>query len=171
DAPAPAAAAPVALAALPAPVLKSDAPTATPVDPATSTLANSSIVLTPPSKAKAAQPEAAVLASADSTTTEADSAEATAPVEIVTRVSTSGGQEWGINVGSFPSRYNAERELLRTALVEMATLNNALRKVSSSKGAFDANFVGMTQDSAELACRRLAARGTECKVLGPTASN
>ncbi len=88
-------------------------------------------------------------------------------LEIVTRVSTSGGREWGINVGSFPSRYNAERELLRTALVEMSTLNDALRKVSSRKGAFDATFVGLTQEDADLACRRLTARGNECAVFGP----
>ena len=88
-------------------------------------------------------------------------------LEIVTRVSTSGGHEWGINVGSFPSRYNAERELLRTALVEMSTLNDALRKVSSRKGAFDATFVGLTQENADLACRRLVARGNECVVFGP----
>ena len=78
-----------------------------------------------------------------------------------------GGREWGINVGSFSSRYNAERQLLRTALVEMSTLNEALRKVSSRKGAFDANFVGMTEETAALACRRLTARGSECSVVGP----
>ena len=88
-------------------------------------------------------------------------------LEIVTRVSTSGGHEWGINVGSYSSRYNAERELLRTALVEMATLNDALRKVSSRKGAFDATFVGLTEEDANLACRRLSARGNECRVFGP----
>ncbi|MGB3148606.1 MAG: serine hydrolase [Paracoccaceae bacterium] len=91
-------------------------------------------------------------------------------LEIVTRVSTSGGREWGINVGTFSSRYNAEREMLRTALVEMATLDDALRKVVNRNGGFDANFVGMTSADAELACARLSARGTECKVLSPTSN-
>lgn len=124
----------------------------------------SAVVLDPPAPtAEVAEEPQIVLASAEP-------APATAPaeeLEIVTRVSTSGGREWGINVGSFSSRYNAERELLRTALVEMSTLNDALRKVSSRKGAFDATFVGLTQEDADLACRRLVARGNECAVFGP----
>lgn len=148
------------------PTLEADTPTATPVDPAASELALASIKLTPPAKTPEPQPETVVLASAETIATSAEQTAADS-LEIVTRVSTSGGREWGINVGSFPSRYNAERELLRTALVEMTTLNDALRKVSSRKGAFDANFIGMTQESAELACRRLSVRGTECTVLAP----
>ncbi|MBC7141447.1 MAG: D-alanyl-D-alanine carboxypeptidase [Rhodobacteraceae bacterium] len=88
-------------------------------------------------------------------------------LEVVTRVSTSGGRQWSINVGHFGSRYNAERELLRTALVEMNTLDEALRKVVARKGGYDANFVGMTEEMANLACRRLQARQTECTVIGP----
>jgi len=89
------------------------------------------------------------------------------PLEVVTRVSTSGGREWGITVGSFSSRYNAEKRLLQTALVEMESLGDALRKVTPRKGAFDANFVGMTEASAGQACQRLQSRGKECKVIGP----
>lgn len=90
-----------------------------------------------------------------------------APLEVVTRVSTSGGRQWAINVGNFNSRYAAERMLLQTALIEMNTLDESLRKVVPRKGGFDANFVGMTEEMAELACRRLAARQTECAVVGP----
>ena len=43
--------------------------------------------------------------------------------EVVTRVSTSGGRHWGINVGRYPSRYAAEKVLLQTALMETATLD------------------------------------------------
>jgi len=49
----------------------------------------------------------------------------------------------------------------------MNTLDESLRKVVPRKGGFDANFVGMTEEMAELACRRLAARQTECAVVGP----
>lgn len=91
----------------------------------------------------------------------------TAPAEVITRVSTSGGREWGVNVGSFPSRYHAERALLKTALVEMNTLDEALLKVVSRKGAFDANFVGITRETAELACLRLQARQMDCTPIGP----
>ncbi|MGB7271639.1 MAG: serine hydrolase [Albidovulum sp.] len=89
--------------------------------------------------------------------------------EVVTKVSTSGGRGWGINVGAFPSRFTAEHQLLRTALVEMGTLNDAQTAVRPRKGAFEANFVGLSQETAEMACRRLAARGTECLVLNPGA--
>ena len=87
--------------------------------------------------------------------------------EIVTRLSTSGGQHWGINVGRYNSRYEAEKVLLRTALAEMATLDGSLRKVVQSKGGFDANFLGMTRETADLACRRLQARNVSCFMVGP----
>src|SRR5690606_9694293 len=103
--------------------------------------------------APAPKPEQIVLASLTP-----DEAVEEAPLEVVTRISTSGGRQWAINVGSFSSRYLAERMLLQTALTEMNTLDEALRKVVARNGAFDATFVGMTQETAELACRRLAAR-------------
>lgn len=87
--------------------------------------------------------------------------------EVVTRVSTSGGRHWGINVGRYGSRHQAESTLLRTALEELGTLDNALRKVVQNSRGFDANFVGMTQDQAALACRRLQARGSDCSTFGP----
>ena len=99
----------------------------------------------------------------------ATTAPANAPApEVVTRLSTSGGRQWGINIGRYGSRYEAERMLIQTALVEMATLDDALRKVVGRGGGYDANFVGLTEDSADLACRRLAARAAECTVIPPT---
>ncbi|RVV97666.1 D-alanyl-D-alanine carboxypeptidase [Mesobaculum littorinae] len=87
--------------------------------------------------------------------------------EVVTRLSTSGGRHFGINVGKYGSRYQAERVLLKTALVELGTLDDALRKVVHGNGGYEANFVGMTQESAALACRRLAARDIECSTINP----
>ncbi|MEM6728616.1 MAG: D-alanyl-D-alanine carboxypeptidase family protein [Pseudomonadota bacterium] len=87
--------------------------------------------------------------------------------EIVTRASTSGGKHWGINVGRYPSRFAAEKVLLKVALAEMATLDGTLRKVVRNPRGFDANFAGMTRDAADLACRRLQARGTTCFMMGP----
>ena len=87
--------------------------------------------------------------------------------EVVTRISTSGGRHWGINVGRYPSRASAERQLLKTALAETATLNDGLRKVVERGGEYDANFVGLTQDQADLACRRLQARAVQCFTMGP----
>ncbi len=88
--------------------------------------------------------------------------------EIVTRVSTSGGRHWGVNVGRFPSRFAAEKVLLKTALTEMASLDGTLRKVVKRPQGFDANFLGMTRESADLACRRLAARNVSCFMIGPS---
>ncbi len=87
--------------------------------------------------------------------------------EVVTRISTSGGRHWGINIGRYTSRHEAERMLLKTALVEIGTLDEALRKVVGQSGGYDANFVGMTEGMADLACRRLSARDQECSPFGP----
>jgi len=87
--------------------------------------------------------------------------------EVVIRLSTSGGRQWGINVGLFGSRYEAEKTLLRTALAEMSTLDGSLRKVSQSGRGFEANFLGMTRERADLACRRLQARNVTCSTVGP----
>jgi D-alanyl-D-alanine carboxypeptidase len=88
--------------------------------------------------------------------------------EVVTRISTSGGHQWGVNVGRYSSRHLAERALLTTALTEIETLDGTLRKVVQRSTGFDANFLGMSRDSADLACRRLAARQIECSTVGPT---
>jgi D-alanyl-D-alanine carboxypeptidase len=56
---------------------------------------------------------------------------------------------------------------LRTALAEMETLDGSLRKVVRSPRGFDAHFLGMTKDGAELACRRLNSRNVTCETLGP----
>ena len=87
---------------------------------------------------------------------------------VVTRISTSGGRLWGINVGRYDSQYQAERVLLKTALKEMTTLDGSLRKVVRRSTGFDANFVGMTRETAELACRRLQARNIACSTMGPS---
>lgn len=87
--------------------------------------------------------------------------------EIVTRVSTSGGRHWGVNIGRFPSRHTAEKVLLKTALSEMSTLDGTLRKVVQRPQGFDANFLGMTRETADLACRRLAARNVSCFMIRP----
>ncbi|MGI9393538.1 MAG: D-alanyl-D-alanine carboxypeptidase, partial [Boseongicola sp.] len=78
-----------------------------------------------------------------------------------------GGRHWAINVGRFSSRHEAEKVLLQTALVELGTLDEALRKVVHGPKGFDANFVGLSEAKAELACRRLLAQNVNCRPLGP----
>ena len=85
---------------------------------------------------------------------------------MVTRISTSGGRHWGVNVGRYSSRADAERVLLRVALHEMSTLDGSLRRIVRRGGGFDANFMGLSRENAELACRRLQDRGTSCFMIG-----
>ncbi len=87
--------------------------------------------------------------------------------QVVTRMSTSGGRLWGINLGSYSTRYEAERVLLRTALMETTTLEDALRKVARSPHGYDANFVGLTEEMADMACQKLRAQSVSCSTLGP----
>ena len=88
--------------------------------------------------------------------------------QVVTRISTSSGRHWGINVGRYASRYAAEKVLLKTALTEMSTLDGTLRKVVKNSRGFEANFLGMTRETADLACRRLQARQIACFTIGPS---
>jgi len=87
--------------------------------------------------------------------------------KVVARASSSGGRNWGVTIGKFNSQYAAERALLNTALKESETLGDALRKVAPRKTGYEANFVGLTQDGAALACARLQARATDCSIIGP----
>ncbi|WP_298261244.1 D-alanyl-D-alanine carboxypeptidase family protein [uncultured Litoreibacter sp.] len=88
---------------------------------------------------------------------------------IVTRASTSGGRHWSISLGRYTTRNRAERLLLKTALQEIGTLDDALRKVVNRPRGWEANFVGLSQSKATLACQRLNARGHDCEVRGPGA--
>jgi D-alanyl-D-alanine carboxypeptidase len=87
---------------------------------------------------------------------------------VVERVSTSGGRHWGITVGRYPSQYKARQVLLQVALNEMSTLDGSLRKVLRRPTGFDANFMGLTRETAELACRRLQAKQITCFMIEPT---
>ena len=91
---------------------------------------------------------------------------ANADEEVVVVMSTSGGRHYGVNVGEYSSRYEAEKALLKTALAESATLNEGLRKTAQSGGKWRASFMGLTAEQAELACRRLSARAVPCETVG-----
>ncbi len=88
-------------------------------------------------------------------------------VEIVARGSGSGGKSWGVSLGLFRSQREAEQILLKTALQESGALGSALSRVANTKRGFEANFVGMNQETAELACGRITARQQTCRIIGP----
>ena len=100
------------------------------------------------------------------TDSDAQMAAVPAKPEVVTRVSTSGGEHWGVHLGHYTTRSEAERLLLKIQLAESATLGDGLRKVVERKGGYDANFMGLSQDNADLACRRLQSRGVQCFTIG-----
>ncbi len=86
--------------------------------------------------------------------------------EVVTRVSTSSGETWGINLGRYPNSMAAEKALIQIQLTETATLGDGLRKVVSRSNGYDAVVLGLDRDTADLACRRLQARAVQCFTIG-----
>ena len=59
---------------------------------------------------------------------------------VVTRLSTSGGHYWGINVGLYTSRYQAEKVLLRTALSELEDTGRQLAQGGQDPQRFRGEF-------------------------------
>ena len=86
--------------------------------------------------------------------------------EVVTRVATSGGGGWGINLGTYPNSMAAEKALIQVRLLEPATLNDGTSKVVNRTSGFDAVVLGLDRDSADLACRKLQARAVQCFTVG-----
>ena len=115
------------------------------------------------------RPNDVTLAAAETPSQGASATNASTPEEpeIITYISTSDGGSWGIDVGRFTTRYDAERVLLKVALGDLSTLGNALRKATNRPDGWHANFVGMSRDAADLACRRLEARAQQCSLVGP----
>lgn len=102
------------------------------------------------------------------TTSAADEPVAPSPMpEIVTRVSTSGGRLWAVELGLYGSRFDAERVLLRLALSEAGTLGTGVRNVTPRNGRFAAVVQSLSRDEAMLACTRLVARNHPCSLIEP----
>ncbi|MFN4192824.1 MAG: serine hydrolase [Tabrizicola sp.] len=102
----------------------------------------------------------------DKVETAAMQADTGASEEVVVVMSTSGGRHFGVNVGEYSSRYEADKALLKTALAESATLNEGNRRAIQSGGKWRASFMGLTEEQAQLACRRLTARAIPCETVG-----
>ena len=79
-----------------------------------------------------------------------------------------GAGGWGITLGKFGSRTEAERRLVQTGLLEVSTLDEARRAVVPTKSGYAATFVGLSETGAERACARLRARDMSCEPLGPS---
>ncbi|MGR3503241.1 D-alanyl-D-alanine carboxypeptidase family protein [Pseudaestuariivita sp.] len=114
-----------------------------------------------------ARPAALVLAATGGTAARAPEPQRQAVQEVVTRLSTSGGRHWGVTLGRYPSRFAAEKVLLKTALAETSVLSGGARRIVKRSTGFEANFTGLSREDADLACRRLQSRGATCFMVGP----
>lgn len=74
---------------------------------------------------------------------------------------------WIVQLGGQHNRTNGERLLLTTALQEMEALEGSKRVMqpTGQPGWYRARFVGLSQEAAQTACARLAARQTPCEVM------
>lgn len=99
------------------------------------------------------------------------SADASQSLRVVTRVSSSGNRRWGVQVGAFRSRHQAEKALLQTALKETGSLDQASRRIDTAlvqgQQKYRARFVGLSQAEANMTCARLRARKAVCAPFGP----
>lgn len=86
--------------------------------------------------------------------------------EVVTRVSTSSANTWGVNLGRYPNSMAAEKALIQIQLAENTTLGDGLRKVVARSNGYDAVVMGLDRDTADLACRRLQSRAVQCFTMG-----
>ncbi|WP_328288430.1 serine hydrolase [Paracoccus lichenicola] len=86
-------------------------------------------------------------------------------LEIVSRPGGS-GRGWGVTLGMFTSKTEAERLLLRSALQDGAVLEGAARHVADTRRGFQPSFANLTKANAELVCERFVSRSQECQVVG-----
>jgi D-alanyl-D-alanine carboxypeptidase len=85
--------------------------------------------------------------------------------------SSTGGNAWGVQLGAFRSKGDAERHLLTMALRDLPELNGGLRRIEAGKVQgvtfYRAQFVGLSQTAAERACLSLAREAGDCQTLAP----
>ncbi|MDO5646539.1 D-alanyl-D-alanine carboxypeptidase family protein [Paracoccus sp. (in: a-proteobacteria)] len=86
-------------------------------------------------------------------------------LEIVRRPADS-GRNWGIVLGTYTTRAEADRLLVSLALQDGALLGNARRHVADTRRGFEPSFVRMSRGDAQLACDRMRSRAQECRVEG-----
>ena len=85
----------------------------------------------------------------------------------ISRLTSSGQKDWGIDIGTYPNRFTADKVLIKTALSEMTALEGSLRKVVKNKHGFRATFLGLSENKAGQACKRLKNRNISCDIISP----
>ncbi|TXB68817.1 D-alanyl-D-alanine carboxypeptidase [Paracoccus aurantiacus] len=89
------------------------------------------------------------------------------PTEKVARASSSGGQAWGVSLGRYRNRDQADERLIQVAMQESDALDGALRHIRESSKGYEATFVGLSQSAAAKACANLSAQDQRCDVTAP----
>lgn len=117
------------------------------------------------------QAEAAIVASIQTAPAEAETIEPSPPEPRVIVRDTDDPRKWSVQVGAYRTRYQAEKQLLKTALSDLRALDGALRQIDNDivqgEKFYRARFVGLTQSDATKACVRLIARNEACVPIGP----
>jgi D-alanyl-D-alanine carboxypeptidase len=84
---------------------------------------------------------------------------------------TTGGNDWGVQLGAYRAKGDAERQLLTTALKDVPQLSGGLRRVEAARvqgvTVYRAQFVGLSQSEALAACASLAQMQADCLPLAP----
>lgn len=92
-------------------------------------------------------------------------------IEVASAGGTTGGNDWGVQLGAYRAKGDAERQLLTTALKDVPELAGGLRRVEAAKvqgvTVFRAQFVGLSQQDALAACTTLARMQADCLPLAP----
>ncbi|WBU54807.1 D-alanyl-D-alanine carboxypeptidase [Paracoccus sp. SCSIO 75233] len=89
------------------------------------------------------------------------------PTEKVSRASSSGGQAWGVSLGRFKTRDQADARLIQIAMQESELLDGALRNIRESSSGFEATLVGLSQSDAQKTCGRVAKQSLRCDLMAP----
>jgi D-alanyl-D-alanine carboxypeptidase len=96
----------------------------------------------------------------------------TVPVALTTTSSAStGGHDWGVQIGVHRAKADAERQLLTTALKDVPELAGSLRRIEpatvSGVRIYRAQFVGLGQQDAVSACQMLLQLNSDCAPIAP----
>ena len=88
-----------------------------------------------------------------------------------TGAGTTGGNDWGVQLGAYRAKGDAERQLLTTALKDVPELSGGLRRVEAARmqgvTVYRAQFVGLSQARRSAPVRDLARMQAACLPLAP----
>jgi D-alanyl-D-alanine carboxypeptidase len=93
------------------------------------------------------------------------------PIVVASGTATTGGNDWGVQLGAYRAKGDAERQLLTTALKDVPQLTGGLRRIEAANvqgvNIYRAQFVGLSQADAQAACATLARMDADCLPLAP----